>query len=78
MRKYGEKRVRGNMSWIHTKILCCRIKDKYYVIEGSGNLSDNARIEQYLFERSKKSYNFHKNWIENVSELSTEKDVVIL
>ena len=78
MRKYGEKRVRGNMSWIHTKILCCRIKSKYYVIEGSGNLSDNARIEQYLFERSKKSYNFHKNWIENVSELSTEKDVVIL
>ena len=78
MRKYGEKRVKGNMSWIHTKILCCRIKDKHYVIEGSGNLSDNARIEQYLFERSKKSYNFHKNWIENVSELSTEKDVVIL
>lgn len=76
--KYGKNRIKCNMSWIHTKILCCRIKDKYYVIEGSGNLSDNARIEQYLFERSKKSYCFHKDWIENVSELSTEKDVVIL
>lgn len=78
IKKYGKKRVSGNAAWIHTKILCCKIKDNYYVIEGSGNLSDNARIEQYVFEKSKQSFDFHKKWIENVSELSTEKDVVLL
>jgi len=51
----------------HAKIFLAKTKcDKYIVFEGSGNLSDNARLEQYLFENNKETYEFHKNWIENI------------
>lgn|GEM_PF-1515994 len=53
-------------AWNHTKILLCKTKDNHYIIEGSGNLSASARIEQYLFEESKYMYDFHKEWIEDV------------
>ena len=78
MREHGADRIGGNLAWAHTKILCCRIGSKSYVIEGSGNLSDNARIEQYLFERSKRSFDFHKSWIKNVSEICTGGEVMYL
>ena len=48
----------------HTKIILMRTdKGNYYVIEGSGNLSINARIEQYSFDNNKELFMFHKNWI---------------
>jgi len=49
---------------LHAKIFACRTHDnKHYVFEGSGNLSDNARIEQYIFEKNEAVYNFHKKWM---------------
>ena len=51
-------------AWNHAKV--CLIKtqcNKHIVFEGSGNLSDNARIEQYILEDNKQAYNFHHNWI---------------
>ena len=48
----------------HTKI--CLIKtncNKFIVFEGSGNLSDNDRIEQYLLEENKQTFHFYKKWI---------------
>lgn len=39
-----------------------RIND-YFVFEGSGNMSDNARIEQYIYENSKEMYEFHRKWM---------------
>lgn len=50
----------------HTKIILAKIKNDYYVIEGSGNVTANARIEQYLFENCRDTYNFHKDWIDNI------------
>lgn len=48
----------------HTKIILMKTdKGNYYVIEGSGNLSINARIEQYSFDNNKELFTFHKNWI---------------
>ena len=47
----------------HTKIICIRTAQNFYVIEGSGNLSINARIEQYVFDNNEDLFNFHKNWI---------------
>lgn len=48
----------------HTKIILIKTnKDNFYVIEGSGNLSINARIEQYCFDNNKELFDFHKNWI---------------
>lgn len=61
----------------HTKIIMAKSGDKHFIIEGSGNLSANARIEQYLFENSKETYMFHKAWIDDILQLSAKKDTVI-
>ncbi|MFD1292651.1 hypothetical protein ACFQ5N_02275 [Lutibacter holmesii] len=61
----------------HTKIIMAKSKTNYYVIEGSGNLSANARIEQYLFENSKATFNFHKSWMDDISQFSAKKDTII-
>lgn len=51
----------------HTKIACIRTADsRFFVIEGSGNFSDNVKIEQYTFEQSKQSFDFHRHWIESL------------
>ena len=48
----------------HAKVFIAKTRDnKHIVFEGSGNLSDNARIEQYLIEDNETTYNFHKEWI---------------
>lgn len=57
------KEVTENEKRIKRKVLT---KDnRHIVFEGSGNLSDNARIEQYLIEDNETTYNFHKEWIIN-------------
>lgn len=61
----------------HTKIIMAKSKTNYFVIEGSGNLSANARIEQYLFENSKETYQFHKSWMDDISAFSAKKDTII-
>lgn len=49
---------------LHAKVFCCRTAcGKHFVFEGSGNLSDNARLEQYIFEQSKQTFDFHKGWM---------------
>jgi len=51
-------------TWSHAKVTLIKTKcGKHIVFEGSGNLSDNARIEQYILENNKQAYEFHKNWI---------------
>ena len=52
------------LNWNHSKITLVKTKMNHYVLEGSGNLSDNAQIEQYLFENNKEIYLFHKNWMD--------------
>ncbi len=52
------------LTWSHAKVTLIKTKcGKHIVFEGSGNLSDNARIEQYVLENNKQAYEFHKNWI---------------
>lgn len=51
----------------HAKVFLAKTKcNKYIVFEGSGNLSHNERLEQYVFENNKKVYEFHKNWIDEI------------
>ena len=38
----------------------------HYVVEGSGNMSQNGQYEQYIFENNKPVYDFHKNWMEKL------------
>lgn len=50
----------------HAKVVCIRSGKDHFVFEGSGNMSDNARIEQYLYENNEETYNFHKRWMEDL------------
>lgn len=55
----------------HAKVLAVRTsKNEFFVFKGSGNMSDNARIEQYIYENSKQSFEFHKKWM---TELCNKK-----
>lgn len=52
----------------HAKVFLSKTRcGKHIVFEGSGNLSDNARIEQYILEDNEHIYNFHKKWIDDVA-----------
>ena len=49
----------------HAKVTLMKTESgKYFVVEGSGNWSINARIEQYVFLQSEDIFNFHKAWME--------------
>lgn len=50
----------------HTKILLIDTIKNKYIVEGSGNMSINARIEQYCFDNNKHIYDFHYNWIDKI------------
>lgn len=61
----------------HAKVTC--IKDNHgnhFVMEGSGNLSDNAKIEQLLFENNRTSFDFHSGWIRNAVSEHEKKNLV--
>jgi len=48
----------------HAKISVLQTKENYYNIEGSGNFSFNARIEQYVIDNSEQMFNFSNEWID--------------
>lgn len=51
----------------HAKVICIKDdKGNHFVFEGSGNMSDNARIEQYLYENNQTTFNFHKQWMNDL------------
>ena len=45
-------------AWVHAKVCLLKTHEHYYVIEGSGNWSENAHYEQYVFANSKGLYDF--------------------
>jgi len=48
----------------HAKVLVIKtVSNEHYIFEGSGNMSDNARIEQYIYENNKNVFEFHKQWM---------------
>ncbi|TSA24352.1 MAG: hypothetical protein D4R67_11955 [Bacteroidetes bacterium] len=55
--------IRVHYAWTHAKISLVRIGDWYFVVEGSGNWSENAQHEQYIFLNSKRVFEFRKNEI---------------
>jgi len=63
---------------IHSKIMCCKSGKDFYVLEGSGNISTNARIEQYLFENKKNSYDFHKSWMISLDQFENDEEYLVL
>lgn len=47
--------------WNHSKVTLIRSQGNYFVIEGSGNFSENALHEQYLFLNDREVYAFREN-----------------
>lgn len=62
----GNNRCNHIYTHNHAKVLIAKTKSGYYVFEGSGNMSDNARIEQYIYENNKQVFDFHKNWMQKL------------
>lgn len=80
IKKIAEKYPKFKLifAWNHSKVISCNINDKKFItITGTGNLSNNARIEQYCIFGSKKVFDHNKNWIDNIKEISASKDVTI-
>lgn len=48
----------------HAKVICLRIGERHFVMEGSANWTANPRMEQSLLADSKELYDFHRAWIE--------------
>lgn len=57
-------KVRPNLTvlyaWSHAKVCLMQTHENWYCVEGSGNWSDNAHYEQYLFANCKNLYDFRK------------------
>ena len=70
LRQYCESRDNTYHAYTHnhSKVVCIKTATEKYVFEGSGNMSDNARIEQYLFINSSEIFDFHKNWMQSIIE----------
>lgn len=47
-------------AWSHAKVCLMQTHDNWYCVEGSGNWSDNAHYEQYLFANSYGLFDFRK------------------
>lgn len=50
----------------HSKIAMLAIPPDYYVLEGSANFTANPRIEQNCLTNSKRVFDFHKEWMNEV------------
>ncbi|HBL77730.1 MAG: hypothetical protein A2W90_02515 [Bacteroidetes bacterium GWF2_42_66] len=56
--------VKIGFAWLHTKVFLIKTESgKHIVFEGSGNMSNNAKIEQYIYENNQQVFEFHANWI---------------
>ena len=45
-------------AWSHAKVCLLKTHDDYFIIEGSGNWSENAHYEQYILANSKSIFDF--------------------
>jgi len=49
--------------WNHSKITLIKAGGYHFIIEGSGNFSENAQFEQYIFLNSPEIYGFRRQCI---------------
>ena len=52
--------IEVKFAWVHAKVCLLHTISGHYIIEGSGNWSENAHYEQYVFANSKGLYEFRK------------------
>lgn len=63
----------------HSKIMSMKTENNnFYTLEGSGNLSFNSRIEQYVLDNDEHLFTFTCNWMKKVKEyLKGKKELVL-
>lgn len=54
-------KISVHFAWNHSKITLAQCGEQFFCIEGSGNWSENAQYEQYLFFNDNRLYNFRLN-----------------
>lgn len=52
-------------AWVHAKVTLINTIGGHFVVEGSGNWSENAHYEQYVFANCSGLYNFRKEMFDN-------------
>ena len=50
-------------SWNHSKVTLMKTEEHHFVVEGSGNFSENAMYEQYLFMNDPELFKFRRDCI---------------
>ena len=50
----------------HSKIICMKTTNNFYVIETSSNLNENPKIEQFSLENDSKLYAFYREFMEAI------------
>ena len=55
-----QRQIKIIYAWNHSKVQLLKSGDNYFVVEGSGNFSENAANEQYIFLNSKEVYEFRR------------------
>ena len=53
-------------AWVHAKVTLLKTASHHYVIEGSGNWSENAQYEQYLFACDRDLYRFRESLFNDI------------
>lgn len=56
----GRPNIRVIYAWVHAKVCAMLTAHNHFVVEGSGNWSENAHYEQYTFINSETVYEFRK------------------
>jgi hypothetical protein len=72
MIKARSPQISAHFAWNHSKITLAQCGNHFFTIEGSGNWSENAQYEQYIFFNNKRLYDFRLNCITN--DLYTRTD----
>lgn len=61
----SDRNVKISYAWNHSKIILMRTAGHFFVVCGSGNFSENALYEQYIFLDDERIYTFYLHNIEN-------------
>ena len=58
--KARDRKISIVYAWNHSKVQLIKSNGNYFVVEGSGNFSENAANEQYIFLNNEYVYKFRK------------------
>lgn len=57
----NRRSIKVQFAWVHAKIALLETHNSHFVIEGSGNWSENSSVEQYLFCQDKDLFRFRES-----------------